>query len=125
MSTKTETRSTLTGWQPSPGTYAWQQMWSPVDPAHDSTIEERIEQGRHYGKRRLIIVLRITWDDPAHGGRDRYLTLDADNRYTAATVASIVAGTWHEGWVDGMSATESDWCVLEEADAQVEAGVLF
>lgn len=125
MSATVTTRSTLTGWRPEPGTYVWQQMWSPVDPAHDSTLEERIERGAFYGARRLHIVLRVTWDDPAHGGRHRYLTLDADNRYSDSTVAQLIAGTWHEGWVDGMSATESDWCVLEEADAQADVGTLW
>lgn len=117
--------STRTGWRPEPGTYVWQQMWSPVRPAPDSTLEERIALGEHYGGRRLHILLSVTWNDPAHFGRHRYVTLDADHRYADATVARLIDGTWPESWVDGMSLTESDWCVLDEADAQAEVGTLW
>jgi hypothetical protein len=126
MLSEVRPRTTLDGWRPTPGTYAWQQMYDPWRPAYDSTIEERIAHGHHYGTRRLVIVLQITWNDPNHGGNHRYLTLDADNRYNDATVFRLIENPYAlDDWPNGMSATESDWCVLEEADAQAEAGTLW
>jgi hypothetical protein len=117
---------TLDGWLPEPGSYVWQQMYSPQIPAPDSTIYQRIQKGQTYGPRRLMRVLRIVPNDPQHSGLDRYYLIAADHKYTERTIARLMENLGALGdWPDGMSATESDWAVLWPADAQAEMGVLF
>lgn len=92
--------STLDGWQPAPGDIVWQQMWSPVTPRHDSTIEERIAHGVKYKRRRRMEVVAVVRDYEL--GLDRWILRPADPKDRR--------GEFHH------SIVESDWCVLEPED---------
>jgi hypothetical protein len=101
------------------GQLVWVQLYSPVHPAGDSTIEERIAHGKLYGIRRLSRLAGIVehYNSRAYAqemgaaieSKDvtRYWTVDPDRPNDASR----------------MSWFESDWCVIE--DASGENGMLW
>lgn len=88
------------------GDLVYEQLWSPVEPAPDSTIEERIAHGRKYGQRRLM-RLRGIIENYGRVGVTRWWLVDPDRPNDDSRMS----------WV------ESDWAVLESAASDV--GMLF
>lgn len=105
--------TTLDGYVPAPGDLVWQQMYSPCDPAWDSTLAERIASGCTYGPRRLMEVVTVTQLKPEDRAnehdRAQWLLQDADpaDRRGEFPYSSVT----------------DNWCLLE--DANVAEGRLW
>lgn len=98
------------------GDLVYRQMYSPVDPAPDSTIEERIKHGRLYGPRRLMRVAGVS---------ENY----DKTEYARSMGADLPVKHTTRWWLvdpdrpnddSKMSWVESDWAVLESAVEDTE-----
>ena len=90
------------------GDVVWQQMYSPVHPEWDATLEERIAGGVLYGQRRLMRIAGISKPDPDMPPASvRWWLVDIERPNDESRMS----------WVD------DNWCVLESASTDV--GMLF
>ncbi len=104
------------------GDVVWQQMYSPVHPAWQSTLAERMADGQTYGRRRMMRLAGIYRDgvdgpcphadenglhplsgQPIHDHTEHYYCVGIDKPSD-------------ESW------TDNNWCVLEHAAVE---GALF
>jgi hypothetical protein len=98
------------------GDIVWQQMYSPVHPSWDSTLDERIAGGVTYGTRRMMRlrgIFRDGVDGPCpHAGEDGLHPLSgkpipAHSEHYYCVALDNDADT---------SGTDDNWCVLEHAE---------
>lgn len=94
-------------------------MYDPTMPRWDSTIEERIANGRHYGQRRLMRLAGIV-ENYNSAEYAQSLGSDAPSKYTTRW---WLVDPERPNDESQMSYVESDWCVLE--DASGEGGMLW
>ncbi|MDF1480329.1 hypothetical protein PYV02_14685 [Leifsonia sp. H3M29-4] len=92
------------------GDLVWQQMYSPVHPRWDATLQERIDGGVLYGERR---VMRVIAAGPAVQGIHEL----SGKPLPPATWAWVLAEPGRERDRDHYSYVDDNWCVLEHVDA--------